>query len=49
VRVRAALDDAGDGGLDGPPWLHTLRRKLERHVERQRGAAVAFAEGAVKA
>ncbi|HEU5333592.1 MAG TPA: phosphotransferase [Actinocrinis sp.] len=47
VRVRSALDDAGRP--DDPPWLRTLRGKLERHIERQRDAAVAFAEGSARA
>ena len=42
VRARSALGDTGHP--DDPPWLHALRRKLERHIDHQRRAAVAFAQ-----
>ena len=41
VRARSALDGTRQPG--DPQWLHTLRRKLEQHIEHQRRAAVAFA------
>lgn len=47
VRARSALGDTGHPG--DPQWLHILRRKLEQHIDRQRRAAAAFAEGNIRA
>ena len=47
VRARSALGDPGHPG--DPRWLHALHRKLEHHVQRQRAAAVAFAEESIRA